>query len=524
VKYLWFWNFWHWSAEGAISGTLLRGPMHGIAGHWDEWFHHEAQPDDIAAIAHLSAQPERQREFIAWLVRRWAPNALWKGERPSARFVLSQLAQLPPFDEWITLSAFRHGYGVRGLSAIVLADGSTGEAGDVRHTEAIAIARDSAVAHSGVVAEGFTAPAAQLSTPRRAVESLLTGRGRLVLLTAWFLGGHRPFPRTMRITLGGAWLLVCALIVVLLVGPDPGAALTPLMSLLIVLWLLLVTIDGSVALVVAAQAWREGRRVRATLDRQEVRLSMPGGLRLIGGSAGLPFALNVLLAASRAAPSTTNDGWLWRRIVRALRTHAPQWAATGGIDEVGRVLPVVLEPKLRASTRQGAITHVLVPKQSGASRAAQERDTAGNGVQAVAHAQSAPPRSPTVSGFTATGGDQPEVHTCSHLAQAVLTIAGLSSRTQRIMTGVAGMASAVLLAATPDIRAILAPAPAPMIVAPFSSTAYALWVNLDGERQRDFWVVLESGFWSNRRVMMQRSNMRSGGPPRAEIPLRRTVR
>lgn len=35
VGYVWFWTFWHWSKEGWRAGTVLDGPVHGMAGHWD---------------------------------------------------------------------------------------------------------------------------------------------------------------------------------------------------------------------------------------------------------------------------------------------------------------------------------------------------------------------------------------------------------------------------------------------------------------------------------------------------------
>ena len=61
-----------------------------------------------------------------------------------------------------------------------------------------------------------------------------------------------------------------------------------------------------------------------------------------------------------------------------------------------------------------------------------------------------------------------------------------------------------------------------MIIGPFSPNSSELWVSLDGARSQDFWVVLESGFWSNRRGTVQRPAT-GGGITRAELPLRRAA-
>jgi hypothetical protein len=42
MRFVWFWTFWHWSKESFRSGHLLRSPLQGVGGHWDEWFQHEA--------------------------------------------------------------------------------------------------------------------------------------------------------------------------------------------------------------------------------------------------------------------------------------------------------------------------------------------------------------------------------------------------------------------------------------------------------------------------------------------------
>jgi len=72
MRFVWFWTFWYWSKEGFRTGTLLRGPLHGIGGHWDEWFHHEASEEDRRAIQETGRTERGQRLFAAWLQRHWA--------------------------------------------------------------------------------------------------------------------------------------------------------------------------------------------------------------------------------------------------------------------------------------------------------------------------------------------------------------------------------------------------------------------------------------------------------------------
>jgi hypothetical protein len=523
MSFLWFWGFWHWSAEGAITGVLLRGPVHGIAGHWEEWYRHEALPEDVAAIARVTASPETQRAFLTWLVRHWVPLAVWKGAHPPIRFVLGQLAHIAPFDTWETLARYRNSYGISGVSAIVLAEGSDGEASDVRPAAALAIPRGSTSGSATVVAEGFSVAPTQLDTARAAVDSLLAGRGLLRLLGAWFVSGTRPVPQSVRAILAALWFLLCAMLITLLVGPDPRDTLGTWMAGLAALWTLLIIVEVSVCAQVALHTFRAGRQLRAHLRRSDIRLRMPGELRLVGGSAGLSFAVNVLLATLRSAPGETNKAWLWQHVFRALRNDAPRWAATGGIDADGRVLPVVLAPKIRALQQYDGIDHLLMPHQEGAPRELSA---------SVPAARQRAPSSSTVTHLHASsarlGFADDRQHTlssvqCRHLSHAVLAAAGLRSRTQGVVTAVTILASMVMMAAMPDLRSILAPEPAPMVVAPFSATPYALWVSLDAARPQDFWVVLESSFWSNRRAAVAYPDERGVGPARAELPLRRAM-
>ena len=92
-----------------------------------------------------------------------------------------------------------------------------------------------------------------------------------------------------------------------------------------------------------------------------------------------------------------------------------------------------------------------------------------------------------------------------------------------VWNAVAGVASTAMLVALPDLRSILIPPPAPAVVAPSSPSPYYLWVSLDTKHPDRFLVVLESGFWSNRRAEV---SWQGGANPslRAEIRLHRLVR
>ena len=322
VSFVWFWTFWHWSKESYRAGALLDGPVHGMAGHWDEWYTHEATDAERRAIEDAGHSLDAQRRFISWLVRRWAADARWRDERPPARFVLGQLAGLAPFDGWSTFARYRTAWHVPGVSAVVLAEDSPGAPADVRKVEALCIPADPGVVAPSVVAEGFSVDASELRAMRAAVEGLLGGRSLALLVATWLAAGRRPYPRPLGALLALGWLVVAALAAWLLVGPDPGSRLHAVATTLALLWGALVAAGAGVAAVLATQAWRQGRAWRALLARSELRLRMDGGLTLIGGSAGLPFALNALLGVTRAGPRVRVRSWLWRR-GSATRAPAP---------------------------------------------------------------------------------------------------------------------------------------------------------------------------------------------------------
>src|SRR5689334_22660044 len=127
MSFVWFWTFWHWSKEGYRRGALLRSPLQGVAGHWDEWFQHEAADRDREAIAEAGRTESAQRQFMAWLQLHWAREVRWAGHRLIPRFVLGQLAHVAPFQQWRAFADYRDGYGLSGLPALVLAEDSCGQ-------------------------------------------------------------------------------------------------------------------------------------------------------------------------------------------------------------------------------------------------------------------------------------------------------------------------------------------------------------------------------------------------------------
>ena len=507
MPFIWFWTFWHWSTESYRAGALLRGPIHGIGGHWDEWFRHEASVEDRRAIDAMSASPRRQRQFVAWLVRHWATTAEWHGQRPTARFALAQLADLAPFDQWPAFARYRSGFGTGGVSAVVLAEHSPGDASDVRTVEALLVHRDPDASAPAVVPHGFSVDAGELATARQAVLGVLRGLGLLRLLLRWLVIGRRPHPPVLGAVLACGWLCVCALIVVLAVGPDPGDRVVPLAATLVAMWGTLTAVAVTVLAVVTVQAWRAGRALGARLDASQLRLRMDGGLTLIGGSAGAAFCLNTLRALHRDTRVLPRS-WLWRRVLSALRLDAGSWAATGVMTADGRIRPVILEPKLRACLRHPNVAHLITPRQGtgatpGTTRPADAPPEAW---------RAAGPHRPAISsnvrlGF-ASGRPSLQSHRCGHLAHALLTLGDLTSRRQAAVSGVALAASAAMLLALPDLRGILLPPPAPLPVHAASPAPDVVRVGLDTRHPRHFEVLMTSGFWSNRRVDVARS----GGP------------
>jgi hypothetical protein len=521
VRFIWFWTFWHWSKESFEAGALLRSPLHGIGSHWDEWFRHEASPSDRHAIEVAGRTKRDQRQFVSWLVRRWTREAEWRGTRPPARFVLAQLASVAPFDHWLALEKYRETYGVSGVSAIVVAEDSVGDATDVRVVEAIALPADADAAAGAILTEGFDADPETLTSARKAASSLLAGHGLSVFLALWLAAGRRPYPRALRVLLTLGWVAAAGLIVRLLVGSDPGVRLLLYDGLLLGVWTALAGTALVASGAVTLSAWRLGRRWNRELAASQIRLRMNGGLRLQGGSAEVPFCLNTLLALHRAHAGAGSESWLWREFFQKLRTDASSWAGTGVIAPGGRVEPVVIEPKLRAAIRHGSIAHLLTPRQREASHRSVERVMAEGRARATRTVDV--PAAPGIRvGFAA---ELPRLRTyrCRHVAQAVMAIGDFTSMRQMAVNALAVAVSLVMLVALPDVWSILHPPPAPVVVGPSSASPYLLWVSLATNSPDDFTVLLESNFWANRRGEVAWH----GGPNasvRAELALNRLGR
>jgi len=344
---------------------------------------------------------------------------------------------------------------------------------------------------------------------------MLAGRGLLVFLALWLVGGRRPYPRWLTIGLFLGWLAVAGLIARLLTGSDPGNRLPLIFGGLLGLWGALVLTALAVSIGLSVQAWRVGRKWRKQLEHSQTRLRINGGLALQGGSAGLAFLLNTLLATYRAHPRSPTRSWLWERFFRKLRSDAAGWAATGAVNEHGDVERVVLEPKLRACLRHPNIAHVLTPWQPEASQAAVDRMIRGR-------VESLPERVPG-SGMTPAFASEKRrlrSHRCVHAAQSIMAIGDFTIGSQMAVNALALVVSIVMLAALPDLRNVLSPPPSPAVVPPSSPSPYYLWLSLDTKHPEAFTVALESGFWSNRRAQVA-SYEGANGSVRAELRLNR---
>jgi hypothetical protein len=255
------------------------------------------------------------------------------------------------------------------------------------------------------------------------------------------------------------------------------------------------------------------------MEGSQVRLRMNGGLTLKGGSAGLPFCLNTLLALYAAQPDCTRTSWIWRRFFRHLRSDAPSWAATGVVTATGRITPVVIESKIRACLQHDEIRYLLAPSQSDGGQQAIRR-------LANATAVTVRPEPPAGSvagavrlGFAAERRSLRN-YPCRNLAHSMMALGGFLDRPQIAANAFALAASLVMVLALPDLRSTLFPHRPPVAVEPASPSPYYLWVSLDTKHPDYFSAVLDSGYWSNRR-----SNVRPHGgvipSVRAEFQLHR---
>ena len=492
--------------------------MQGIGSHWDEWFRHEASPSDREAIEALGNSRFEQRRFVTWLARRWAGEANWQGEVPPIRYALAQLSRVSPFDKWPAFDKYRKAYGAPGISAIVIDEESAGEPEDVRRVEALILPPDEDAAAHDVISEGFQAESADLNTARKAAMSLLGGEGLFVFLALWLATGRRPYPRWVGLGLLIAWLTVASLVVRLLAGSDPGARLTPLFGLLFGLWASLVLTALTVAGALGFRAWQAGRQWRRRLETYQTRLRINGGLSLQGGSAGLTFCLNTLLATYRSLPRLRGRSWLWERFFRNLRLASRNWAATGVVTSQGGVESVAIEPKILACLRHPEITDILTPWQPEARQTAIDELTLTSG-----RATRARPVAPDMTPAFASERQRVRSHRCRHAGQSILAVGDFASNYQLAANALAIAVSIVMVMALPDIRDVLVPPSPPRVVTPSSPSPYYLWISLDTKRPEAFAVAFESGFWANRHADVA-SHTGPGGSARAEMRLSRLSR
>ena len=513
-RFVWFWTFWHWSKESFRGGSLLRSPLNGVGGHWDEWFRNEASVHDRQAIEETGRSESSQRQFIGWLLQHWFREEFEDASRLIPRFVLSELGQLPPFCHWTSFERYRDGYGVSGISAIVLAEGSAGESADVRVIEAVVLPADATAAP--VVSEGFQIDSSALTTPRQAAASLLGWKGLSVIFALWVAGGRRPYSIWGHVLFGLGWFAVGGLIGSLLVGPDPGDHLFQLNFLVLILWSALLLHAIIVVGVVCLSAWREARVLRASLEQSQVRLRMKGGLTLKGGSAGLAFCLSILQATYRNHPPVRRTSWIWRGLFEELECEGRRWAVTGVVTADGMLKPVVLGPKFRACLRHAEIRNIFSPYQSDGNQRTVDR------MGSEMHSK----RTSVLSGENSLRfGFAAEIHPLQshrglHVAQSLMTIGGFWSRWQTAMNVFAVFISTIMVMALPDVRNTVLPPIAPAVVVPCSPSPYYLWVSLDTKQAGYFRVVLESGYWANRRADVK-SYSGANASVRAEISLHR---
>lgn len=523
MNYVWFWTFWHWSVEAVRSGALLRGPVHGIGSHWDEWYRFEASASDREAVARVGEGERSQRAFVVWLVRCWTREARWRGEGPHARFVLTQLAQRAPFSGWPAFAPFREVRARRGVAAVVLAEESAGAASDVRPVEAVILPPDCDASAPRLLTEGFTADRVDLDAAYDAVLGVLGPAGWLRLVVLWVALGVRPYGRRVRGILVGGWVAVALTLAYLLLGPDPRAMLRPVFGALLAGWGILAGTAVLVAGVQVVRAWRLARRWGAALRGGQARVRMDGGLTLVGGSAGLAFALALIAALGRQDRQRrggARDSWIWGRVLGALREGEGMIAATGVVRSGGRIDPVVLSPKVAACLLHDGVSRLLTPWQ----RLPATED--GAAVRSGELGRTIRPR-PTLPspgrrlGFAAERSPL-RSYRCRHLADALLAV-GLFDRRQSVFNLGTLAVSLVMLAGLPDLRDVLVPPPAPELVGPTTTSPYSLFLSLATQHPDAYQVRFESGFWANRRAQVVKDAGRAD-LGQAEIRLHRLSR
>ncbi|HEY1108994.1 MAG TPA: hypothetical protein VGE76_10190, partial [Opitutaceae bacterium] len=455
IRFVWFLDFWGWSRETYRAEMLLRHPLEGIAANWDEWYSGEATAVERAEIDLVGRNPDLQAEFLRWLEAVWIKDAVTNGNQLVLHFVCGELAKIAPFDRWTALANVRDGDACGGISAIVLSGQSKGESDDVMTVRAALLPLGGAARSRAIVADGFDADEDELNAARESALRFLRGPSYWRMLAQWIAQGRRPYPSWLKPVLAAGWVGLGASIAWLYFGPDPGAALRAIAIALLAVWTILLLVGVTTASIVALQARAAAKKSASLLSGDQVRLRIGRRLQLKGGSAGLPFALEILRAVARAYPAAFNTSWLLRQFSAGLQSPEKSWAATGIVTAGGQVHPVELSPKIRSCLRHGGLAGILVPHQREASNGSIRR--AADDTQNEARANA------TVSEDENDPGaprGKLSVHRCRHLGDALLAVARLPSAGQRWLGVFALVVSGVMLCAVSDLRCIVFPPPA----------------------------------------------------------------
>jgi hypothetical protein len=188
------------------------------------------------------------------------------------------------------------------------------------------------------------------------------------------------------------------------------------------------------------------------------------------------------------------------------------------VTSQGSVESVVIEPKIRACLRNSEITDILTPWQPEARQSVIDKLTLASGRPTRER-----PMAAEMTRAFASERHRVRSHRCRHAAQSIMAVGEFSSRSQVAVNFLAIALSIIMVVALPDIRDVLAPPAPPVAVKPSSPSPYYLWISLDTKRPEAFTVLLESGFWANRRADVA-NHTGPGGSARAEMRLSRLSR
>lgn len=484
LRFVWFWTFWRWSKESSHAGHLLRDPLTGIGSHWDDWFSHEAAEEDRLTIEETGRTRNGQNQFVAWLSRHWAREQNTRGNRLTPRFVLGQLAHVHPFAEWPALERYRTTYGASGISAVTSTSPTDDAMMEVHSVETLLLSAGGPAARAKSTLEEFRASDHALSAPRQLTENILSGKVQGFFYLWWVFRGRRPYPRWLSACLASGWCLVAAFILSLLVGPDPGNRLATYCTILLSVWSVLVLTSLGMLSREAMHLWREGKALTNYLAGCLTRFRVAGNPPAQWEDAELAFTLNTLLALYRAQPGKLRS-WIWRQLFHTMDREAETWAARGSVTVNGRIKSTEPEDASRACNQSKRIRHLLI--------------------------------SPGRTNSKLNPGNT-KLHPCRHIAQALLAIGGLASKSHSAMNIFTVITSIAVLASLPDLRNVIFPAPPPLAITPASSSLYYLWASLDTRDPEQFQVMLESRYWTNRRVNVV-AHSGANASNRAEIPL-----